>query len=153
MDHSPPSLQWPPAPLQTRTNSTGKKEVLCLARRSWVKLEPEEWVRQHVIHHCAEVLGYPLGCIAVEHRLRLNGMERRADIVCFTTDGKPRLLVECKAPEVPIQQDAVSQAARYNLVLKVPVLLVTNGQKHIAFEVDAKGQATPLKVLPACPSV
>ena len=73
--------------------------------------------------------------------------------MCFTTDGKPRLLVECKAPEVPIQQDAVSQAARYNLVLKVPVLLVTNGQKHIAFEVDAEGQATPLKVLPACPSV
>ena len=50
-------------------------------------LEPEEWVRQHVLHHLNAALGYPLGCMSVEHQLTLNGMSRRADIVAFTPDG------------------------------------------------------------------
>ena len=116
-------------------------------------LEPEEWVRQHVIHHLNAVLDYPLGCMSVEHQLTLNGMSRRADIVAFTPDGTPRILVECKAPNVALNQDAVSQAARYNLVLRVPVLLVTNGLKHAAFGLDDEGHASPLAQLPACPGL
>ena len=118
-----PPLQWPPAPLKIQRGASGKLEVMCLARRKWVALEPEEWVRQHVIHHCIDVLNYPAGCIAVERPLVLNGMNRRADIVCHTTDGQAQLLVECKAPEVKLSQDAVSQVARYNMVLKVPAML------------------------------
>ena len=106
-------------------------------------LEPEEWVRQHVLHHLNAALGYPLGCMSVEHQLTLNGMSRRADIVAFTPDGTPRILVECKAPNVALNQDAVSQAARYNLVLRVPVLLVTNGLKHAAFGLDDEGTLPP----------
>ena len=80
-------------------------------------------------------------------------MSRRADIVAFTPDGTPRILVECKAPTVALNQDAVSQAARYNLVLRVPVLLVTNGLKHAAFGLDDNGHASPLAQLPACPGL
>ncbi|MGB1385085.1 MAG: type I restriction enzyme HsdR N-terminal domain-containing protein [Flavobacteriales bacterium] len=152
MDSATPPLNWPAAPLQTRHPKSGKPEVLCLARRKWVALEPEEWVRQHVLHYLSAELGYPLGCMAVEHRLQLNGMERRADIVAFTPDGTAHVLVECKAPNVPLNQEAVSQAARYNLVLNVPSLLVTNGVKHVAYGLDSDGKATPLKQLPSCPS-
>ena len=153
MDLGMPPLQWPPAPLKIQRGASGKFEVMCLARRKWVALEPEEWVRQHVIHHLNAVLGYPLGCMSVEHQLTLNGMSRRADIVAFTPDGTPRILVECKAPNVALNQDAVSQAARYNLVLRVPVLLVTNGLKHAAFGLDDDGHASPLAQLPACPGL
>ena len=153
MDSAMPSLKWPVAPLQTRQPDKGKIEALCFARKKWVVLEPEEWVRQHVIHHLNAVLGYPLGCMSVEHQLTLNGMSRRADIVAFTPDGTPRILVECKAPNVALNQDAVSQAARYNLVLRVPVLLVTNGLKHAAFGLDDDGHTSPLAQLPACPGL
>ena len=87
----------------------------------------------------------------MEHQLTLNGMPRRADIVAFTPDGTPQVLVECKAPNVALNQDAVNQAARYNLVLKVPALLVTNGMKHAAFGMEEDGTAKPLTQLPACP--
>ena len=146
-----PSLNWPAAPLRTRQPEKGKPEVLCLARRKWVVLEPEEWVRQHVLHHLNDQLGYPLGCMSVEHQLTLNGMPRRADIVAFTPDGTPQVLVECKAPNVGLNQEAVNQAARYNLVLNVPVLLVTNGVKHAAYGLDEGGAAKPLTQLPSCP--
>ena len=152
MKLSMPQLQLPSAALQIRPSEKGKSEVLCLARKKWVILEPEEWVRQHVLNHLHVGLGYPLGCMSVEHQLTLNGMSRRADIVAYTPDGKPRILVECKAYNVTINQDAVTQAARYNLVLKVPVLLVTNGLQHAAFELDDQGQASPLSQLPVCPS-
>ena len=153
MDSPTPSLKWPAAPLQTRQPDKGKMEVLCLARKKWVVLEPEEWVRQHVLYHLSAALRYPLGCMSVEHPLTLNGMSRRADIVAFTPDGIPRILVECKAPNVALNQDAVSQAARYNLVLQVPVLLVTNGLKHAAFGLDEQGHASPLAQLPTCPGL
>lgn len=153
MDSATPALNWPTAPLQMRHSESGKPEVLCLARRKWVALEPEEWVRQHVLHYLSEALGYPLGCMAVEHRLKLNGMERRADIVAFTPDGTAHVLVECKAPNVPLNQEAVSQAARYNLVLNVPALLVTNGKKHVAYAIGPEGQAHSLEQLPPCPSL
>ena len=146
-----PSLNWPAAPLRTRKPEKGKPEVLCLARRKRVVLEPEEWVRQHVLHHLNDQLGYPLGCMSVEHQLTLNGMSRRADIVAFTRDGAPQVLVECKAPNVALNQEAVNQAARYNLVLNVPVLLVTNGLKHAAFGLEEGGTAKPLAQLPPCP--
>ena len=60
--------------------------------------------------------------------------------------------MECKAPDVKLSQDAVSQIARYNMVLKVPALLVTNGLEHVAYEVGLDGSATPLKGLPSCPA-
>ncbi len=146
-----PPLNLPDASLHTRKGPSGKPEVLCLARKKWVALEPEEWVRQHVVAFLSGALGYPLGCMAVEHRLTLNGMARRADVVCFTADQTPRLLVECKAPNVTLSQDAVNQAARYNLVLQVPVLLVTNGMQHAAYEMDPEGSSRPLQELPPCP--
>lgn len=134
-----------------RTSDQGRDQVLCLARRKWIALEPEEWVRQHVIHHLHTFLKYPLGCMAVEHRLVLNGTARRADLVAFTQDQTPRLLVECKAPNVPLNQEVLDQAARYNLVLGVPELLVTNGLHHMAYQIHADGTATALEALSRCP--
>jgi type I site-specific restriction endonuclease len=101
-----------------------------------VLLTPEEWVRQHVLHYLHHEKGVPLGLMAVEQGIKLNGMQRRCDIVIYNTDGQPVMIVECKAPTVNITQDVFDQIARYNLVLKVGYLLVTNGIQHISSHIN-----------------
>ena len=64
-------------------------------------------------------------------------MTRRCDIVVYDTDGRPRMIVECKRPDVPITQKVCDQACRYNIVLQVPILLLTNGNQQVVLEVDA----------------
>ena len=86
-----PVLNFPRPTLVARK---GEKydEILCLVRKKWVALEPEEWVRQHLIYHLSENLGYPMGLMAVEHTLILNDEAKRADLVCFNKDREPVLL-------------------------------------------------------------
>ena len=123
-------------------------EILCLVRRKWVALEPEEWVRQHLTYHLSENLGYPMGLMAVEHYLMFNDVSKRADLVCFNRDRLPILLAECKAPKVPLSQTVLDQAARYNLVLKVPLLMLTNGLKHYVVATDS---SHPIEILGEIP--
>ena len=142
-----PLLDFPRPTLVARK---GEKhdEVLCLVRKKWVALEPEEWVRQHLIYHLSENLGYPMGLMAVEHTLILNDVAKRADLVCFNKDRNPVLLAECKAPSIALSQKTLDQAARYNLVLKVPTLLLTNGLKYYAVATDP---TKPIAVLGSIP--
>ena len=59
----------------------------------------------------------------------INQLQKRTDIVAFQ-NGKPLLLVECKAPQIKITQKTFDQIFRYNLEVKAPFLAVTNGMKH-----------------------
>jgi len=142
-----PQLNFPTPTLLARS---GEKydEIQCLVRRKWLKLEPEEWVRQHLIAYLSTSLGYPIGLMAVEHRLTLNGIGKRADLVCHNNDGKPVLLAECKAPEIKLSQETLDQASRYNLVLQVPNLLLTNGNEHYAVRTDINQPVEILKSIP-----
>lgn len=106
-------------------------------RRKYISLTPEEWVRQHVLAYLSGALGYPSGLLSVEKSIQLNGMQKRYDVVAYNREGEPVLVVECKAPGVKITQETFDQVARYNLVLKVEHLLVTNGISHIACKIDA----------------
>jgi hypothetical protein len=142
-----PPLNFPRPTLVAR-NGSKHDEVLCLVRRKWVALEPEEWVRQHLISHLTLTLGYPLSLMAVEHRLTLNDVEKRADLVCYNNSGIPVLLAECKAPGIKLSQDTLDQAARYNLVLQVPTLMLTNGLQHYVVATDVN---YPVKVLKSIP--
>jgi type I site-specific restriction endonuclease len=63
------------------------------------------------------------------------GLTKRADIIVFDAEGRPFMLVECKAPQIPISQATFDQAARYNLTLEVPYLVVTNGMEIFAAEI------------------
>ena len=127
----------------------GRREVLDPVRRRWVALTPEEEVRQHTIRLLHERFGYPLELMQVEGTVAVNGQSRRCDIVVYATDGQPRIIVECKRPEVPITQKVCDQACRYNTVLHVPLLILTNGKRWITIEVDyASGT---LRQLPAPP--
>jgi len=116
-------------------------------RRRYVALTPEEWVRQHVLHYLIDVAGYPAGLMAVEKRIPGHAAGRRADIVVYDPALQPWMVVECKAPEVPIGEAALMQAAGYNFPLQARYLLITNG--HSAWLCD--GHASPPAWLDALP--
>ncbi len=130
-----PRLQFPEYSFTIRRQAT-KAEIFDLIRKKYVALTPEEWVRQHAVRFLHEELGVPLGMMVLEKKLVLNRLGKRADILVYGLDRNARLLVECKAPEVRLNQKVFEQIARYNLVLRVPFLLVTNGIKHHCFEID-----------------
>jgi hypothetical protein len=73
---------------------------------------------------------YPISHINTEKQIVVNGLKKRYDIVVFNRDGSIHLLVECKAPEVKIDQDTFDQIARYNFKLDATFLMVTNGLQH-----------------------
>ena len=99
-------------------------------------LQPEEWVRQHCLHYLIEEKKYPKSLINVEKELKFNQLKKRYDIVVFNSDGNVHLVVECKAPNININQDTFDQIARYNLVLNATYLMVTNGINHYYCQMD-----------------
>jgi len=72
----------------------------------------------------------------VEGAITLNGMTRRCDIVVYDRNLKPWMIVECKKEEVELSQKVADQASRYNIVLNVPYLLLTNGRQVLCLHVD-----------------
>lgn len=128
----------------------GRREVLDPVRRRWVALTPEEWVRQQVIHYLHFQLGYPLELMRVEGAITVNGMTRRCDIVVYDQTVRPALIVECKQPQVAITQKVADQACRYNLVLHVPYIYLTNGRQHWVGRIHAGEQR--MEALPSLPT-
>lgn len=112
--------------------------IFDVIRKKFVKLTPEEWVRQHVVHFLLEQKHYPASLMNVEVGMEIQTMRRRADIVCYESDGGVRLITECKAPEVKITQTVFEQIAQYNMRLKAKYLLVTNGLEHFVCEINAE---------------
>jgi len=127
----------------------GRREVLDPVRRRWVALTPEEGVRQQTILMLHERYDYPLELMQVEGAITVNGQTRRCDIVVYDTDGRPLIIVECKRPDVAITQKVCDQACRYNTVLQVPYLLLTNCKQFVVIEIDYRNHTLhPLPDLP-----
>lgn len=142
-------LNLPPFALNWRVDSGQNRPVVrCLNRQKWVALEPEEWVRQHWLHHLHQDLGYPLGLISVEHAVQLNGMSRFADIVCHDRSGAPVLILELKRPNVKLGPKTLDQVLRYHLVMQSPMVVISNGLQHQGFRFE-NGSFKPLDALPA----
>lgn len=121
-------------------NSDGKVSVFDAIRKRFILLTPEEWVRQHVVRYLLEEKNYPLSHVNVEKVIKMNGLTKRYDIVVFRPDGSILLLVECKAPGVPVSQSVFDQIARYNLALNAGYMMVTNGLNHYFCQMDHKEQ-------------
>jgi len=111
-------------------SSENKQQIFDIIRKKFVRLQPEEWVRQHVIHFLSVDKKYPTSLINVEKTLSLNGLKKRYDVVVFNTDGSIHILVECKSPNITISQIVFDQIARYNLKMQAEYLMVTNGLDH-----------------------
>lgn len=120
----------------------GQRELIFdVFRRGWFLLTPEEWVRQNFARYLCEELGYPGSLLLLEQTISLNQLTRRCDIVVYNRMGQPVILVECKAPEVGLTQKTFDQIARYNMVLGVNLLLVTNGLNHYCIKIEPQTSA------------
>ena len=129
------SLNLPQAPLKI-ADKNGKKYIFDILRKKYISLTPEEWVRQHFVHFLIGHLGYPPGLLANEVSISLNGTSKRCDTVLYSQSLSPRMIVEYKAPDVKITSRVFEQISRYNIVLRVDYLIVTNGITHYCCKVD-----------------
>lgn len=109
----------------------GKEQIFCEWRHRWVRLTPEEWVRQQLLHQMVEQLGYPASLIAVEAAISVGEVKKRCDAVVYDTAMRPQVLIECKAETVPLTQKTLDQALIYNRKLNVPYLILHNGPQTI----------------------
>lgn len=119
-----------------------------IIRKKYVTLTPEEWVRQHFIHYLIRVKHYPPALIAVEKEIGLYGLKRRFDLVCYDREGKPYLIVECKAASVVLSQSVFDQVFGYNLIMAAPYVAVTNGIQHFCGHLDTEKQFRFLAEIP-----
>ena len=113
-----------------------KQLVFDILRRKYVALTPEEWVRQHFVHHLIRDKGYPAECIGNEISLTLNGTRKRCDSVVYGRNAQPVMIIEYKSPQVEITQQVFEQISRYNIRLRVEWLIVSNGLQHYCCHID-----------------
>ena len=121
-------------------NSENKVSIFDTIRKKFIILQPEEWVRQHCVQYLINDKGYPKSLINVEKEIKINTLKKRYDIVVYNSDGTIHVIVECKGPEIKINQDTFDQIARYNLELNATYLMVTNGLNHYYCQMDFKNE-------------
>ena len=116
-----------------------KEQIFCEWRHRWVRLTPEEWVRQQLLHFLVEQLDFPASLIAVEQAITVGAAKKRCDAVVYDNAMQPLVLIECKAETVALTQKTLDQAVTYNRKLKVPYLLLYNGPQMIFVTINADG--------------
>lgn len=115
-------------------------------RKKWIVLTPEEWVRQNFIQYLLQVKKYPSSVIAVEKEIKLGELKKRCDIVVYK-EHQPWMIIECKEQTIPLNDAVIQQVLRYNISLKVEILVVTNGENSYAVRID-NNNIIPLDILP-----
>ena len=123
-----------PEPAFRIKSEAGKDFIFDTFRKKWLVLTPEEWVRQNFLQYLVQVLKYPETLIAVEKEFRFGEMNRRFDILVYTKDHQPWMMVECKAPDILLDQSVLEQVLRYNISIPVEYLVITNGSNGFAWQ-------------------
>ena len=122
----------------------GEKYIWDSLRQKWLVLTPEEWVRRHTIEWLIAERGVPALRISQEYPVNVNGQHQRADIVVVDDAAKPHILVECKAPDIAVNEEVLMQALRYNAVLNARYVVLTNGKGLWCYECS-NGKYRPVK--------
>ena len=124
----------------------GKEWIFDEFRRQWVRLTPEEWVRQNMLQYLVQVKKYPASLIAIEKEISLGELKKRFDIVVYR-DAKPWMIIECKEMNVMLTEAVLRQILNYNISVQADHLLITNGTDNHAFSIT-DGVAEPIHQLP-----
>jgi hypothetical protein len=117
------------------------------SRKTWLKLTPEEWVRQNFIRYLLHTKKYPSSLMAMEKKIMVGEMVRRFDILVFSKEHQPWMMVECKSTAVQLSEDVLGQALRYNIAMPVQYLVITNGVSCMAFKKE-NAELLPLDEIP-----
>ncbi len=128
-------------------NENGKTYIWDILRKRFILLTPEEWVRQHFVQYLIQELGYPVGKTGNEIALKVNTMNKRCDTVIYDAFARPLVIVEYKAPGIPVDQRVFDQIFVYNTRLNVPFLFVSNGLQHFACRIK-DGKPLFLRTIP-----
>ena len=118
-----------------------RKTIWDPLRKKDVVLTPEEKVRQWCIGVLASGVGVPMHMMMSEVGFKLGETQFRADIIVYDRQARPLAVVECKRPEVELSREVLDQAVRYNMVLNVAYMIITNGRQTFAcrrMETDGK---------------
>ena len=107
-------------------------------RKKHVALTPEEKVRQWFIGRLAEDIKVPMHMMMSEVGFKLGDKQFRADLLVYDRQARPLAVVECKRPEVELTAEVLDQALRYNMVLNVKYIIITNGTR--TFMAERKGE-------------
>ncbi len=117
-------------------NEGDKLFIYDRCRRKYVALTSEEWVRQNMVEFLIQEKHYPSALMSNEITVEINQMKKRCDTIVYDVNCQPFVIIEYKAPEVPITQKVFDQIASYNLKLNVPILIVSNGLTHYCCRID-----------------
>ncbi len=120
-------------------------------RKKNVALTPEENVRQWCIGVLSRSLQVPMHMMMSEVGIRLGGKQMRCDLMVYDRQARPLMVVECKRPEVELTGEVLEQVIRYNMVLNVKFLVITNGTRTFAFRRTGEGddiRYVPLQDVP-----
>ena len=107
-------------------------------RRKEVAATPEERVRQWFIIQLRDAFGVPEHMMMSEVGFRFGAKNWRADIVVYDRAAAPLAVVECKRPDVALDARVLEQAMRYNSVLGVRFLFVTNGKMTYLYRLEGE---------------
>ena len=123
-----------PAPAFQIKEEDGKDILFDALRKQWVRLTPEEWVRQNMIQYLIQTKNYPSALIAIEKELKLGELKKRFDVLIYDNNHEPWMMIECKAMEVELHQKVLEQLMRYHISVPVPYLVISNGSYTYAWQ-------------------
>lgn len=128
-------LNFKPFKYQFKFQTQSQKTyIFDIVRKKYILLTPEEWVRQHVIHYLIEHKKVGLGLISVEKGLKYNNLQKRYDIKVYNNELKLLLLVECKAPTIPLTNETFLQSLTYAQDEKPRFIMLSNGVQHVFYD-------------------
>lgn len=123
-----------PQPAFRIKEEEGKELIFDDIRKLWVRLTPEEWVRQNMLQYLIQTKEYPAVFISVEKEISLGELRKRFDVLVFNSEHKPWLMLECKAMDVELSEKTLEQIVRYNMSVPVSYLVISNGSFTYAWE-------------------
>jgi hypothetical protein len=126
------NIDYPPVNFKIREQH-GYEEVWDFIRKKWIKLTPEEWVRQNFLNYLTIIKKYPASLIAVEKEITLFELKKRCDIVVYKEE-KPWMIIECKELDTSLSHRTIEQVLRYNMAIPAKYLVVTNGKQTIGWK-------------------
>ena len=135
-----------PAPGFRIKEADGKEWIFDEFRKQWVRLTPEEWVRQNMLQYLVQVKKYPSSLIAIEKEIALGELRKRFDILVYK-DSQPWMIIECKEMNVPLDDLVMKQVLNYNITVQADFVLITNGTDNYGFSLQ-NGVAEQLSELP-----
>ena len=126
-------IEYPEYPFRIKTDAD-KELIFDPLRKAWVRLTPEEWVRQNFIQYLLQVKNYPSALIAIEKEIKLGELKKRFDILVYNNQHQPWLMIECKGMDIALTDDTLQQVLRYNIAVPVQFLVITNGSYCAGYE-------------------